>query len=115
LYGGKLIVIELKSRSGKCNLPQRLVREAPLRAGARWWVVRSARAAMCALRKSGVRFRTAFSDDGTIECWQQPKLPAWEVPKRDPHERRPRAPEWGARAGGGACRASGGARRRRTG
>jgi hypothetical protein len=30
---------------------------------------------------------------GTPECWQQPELAAWEVPKRDPHERRPRAPE----------------------
>jgi hypothetical protein len=28
-------------------------------------------------------------EGGTIECWQQPELPAWEVPKRDPHERRP--------------------------
>jgi hypothetical protein len=33
-------------------------------------------------------------EDGTIERWQQPELPAWEVPKRNPHERRPRAPEW---------------------
>jgi len=57
-------------------------------------VFRSARAAMWALRKSGVKFRTIVRDDGTIECWQQPKLPAWEVPKRNPHERRPRAPEW---------------------
>jgi hypothetical protein len=44
--------------------------------------------------KSGVRFRTIVHEDGTIERWQQPELPAWEVPKRDPHERRPRAPEW---------------------
>ena len=31
---------------------------------------------------------------GAIERWKQPKLTAWEVPKRNPHERRPRAPEW---------------------
>jgi hypothetical protein len=43
--------------------------------------------------QSGVCFRTLSNDDGTIGCWQQPKLPAWEVPKRDPHERRPRAPD----------------------
>jgi len=55
---------------------------------------RSAHAAVWALRKSGVRFRTLARADGTIECWQQPKLPAWEVPKRNPHERRPRAPAW---------------------
>ena len=65
-----------------------------LRAGAQWWVCRSARAAMWALRKSGVKFRTIVHEDGTLECWQQPKLPAWEVPKRNPHERRPRAPDW---------------------
>ena len=49
---------------------------------------------MWALYKSGVPFRTIVHEDGTIECWQQPELPAWEVPKRDPHERRPRAPDW---------------------
>jgi hypothetical protein len=41
-----------------------------------------------------VRFRTLVCEDGTIERWQQPKLPAWEVPKRNPHERRPRAPDY---------------------
>jgi hypothetical protein len=71
-----------------------VVREALLRAGAQWWwVCRSADAAMWALYKSGVPFRTIVHDDGTIERWQQPKLPAWEVPKRNPHERRPRAPD----------------------
>ena len=48
---------------------------------------------MWALYKSGVPFRTIVHEDGTIDRWQQPELPAWEVPKRDPHERRPRAPE----------------------
>jgi len=94
LHRGKLVTLELKSQQGQCSRPQRLVRERLLRAGAQWWVARSARAAMWALRKSGVTFRTASNDDGTLECWQQPKLSAWEVPKRNPHERRPRAPEW---------------------
>ena len=40
------------------------------------------------------QMRQHRDDAGTLECWQQPELPAWEVPKRDPHERRPRAPEW---------------------
>jgi hypothetical protein len=48
---------------------------------------------MWALTKSGVQFRTIVHEDGTIERWQQPKLPAWEVPKRNPHERRAREPE----------------------
>ena len=47
---------------------------------------------MWALAKSGVR--AIVHEDGTIERWQQPELPAWEVPKRDPHERRPRAPDY---------------------
>src|SRR5262249_28757578 len=84
---------ELKSRRGQCSRSQRLVRERLLRAGAQWWVCRSATAAMWALAKSGVRFRTLINDCGTVECWQQAQLPAWEGPKRDPHERRPRAPE----------------------
>jgi hypothetical protein len=49
---------------------------------------------MWALYESGVPFCTIVHEDGTIERWQQPELPAWEVPKRDPHERRPRAPNW---------------------
>jgi hypothetical protein len=49
---------------------------------------------MWALAKSGVRFRTLPNDNGTLERWQSPKLSAWEVPKRNPHERRPRAPKW---------------------
>ncbi len=38
-----------------------------------------------------VRLRTVTNDDGTIERGQQPELPPWEAPKRNPHERR-RAP-----------------------
>jgi hypothetical protein len=93
-YCGKSITIELKSRRGQCSPSQRAARERLLRAGAQWWVARSARAAMWALAQSGVRFRTLTNDDSRPECWQQPELPAWEVPKRNPHERRPRAPEW---------------------
>jgi hypothetical protein len=49
---------------------------------------------MWALYESGVPFRTIVHEDGTIERWQQSELPPWEVPKRDPHERRPRAPDY---------------------
>jgi hypothetical protein len=91
------VVIGVERRdteAGQCSRSQRAVREAMLRAGDEWWECRSAHAAMWALRKSGVKFRTIVHEDGKIECWQQPKLPAWEVLKRNPHERRPRAPEW---------------------
>jgi hypothetical protein len=93
-YLGRSITIELKSRRGQCSRPQRAVRAALLRAGAQWWVCRSAHAAMWALYESGVPFRTIVYEDGAMERWQQPELPAWEVPKRDPHERRPRAPDY---------------------
>jgi hypothetical protein len=92
-YRGKSITIELKSRHGQCSRSQRLAREALLRAGAQWWVCRSAQAAMWALAQSGVTFRTLVHNDGTLERWQPLGLPAWEVPKRNPHERRPRAPD----------------------
>jgi hypothetical protein len=90
----KSIGLELKSRHGKCSPSQRSVREALLRVGVQWWLYRTARGAMWALYKSGVPFRTIIHEDGAIERWQQPKLPAREVPRRDPHERRPRAPDW---------------------
>jgi hypothetical protein len=94
LCRGKLVTIEMKSRRGQCSPSQRLAREALLRAGAQWWVCRSANAAMWALAQSGIPFRTIVHEDGTIERWRQPELPAWEVPKRNPHEKRPRAPQW---------------------
>jgi hypothetical protein len=97
LYRGKLIGIELKSRSGRCTPAQRAEREKILRAGGQWWVCRTARSAMWALYKSGVRFRTIVHEDGMIERWQSPRLPAWELPRRDPAERRPLAPDVAAR------------------
>jgi hypothetical protein len=95
LYLGTLVALEMKSRVGKVSPAQRLVREGLLRAGVRdWWVCRTARSTMWALAESGVRFREIVRADGTIVCWQQPELPAWEVPKRNPQERRPWAPKW---------------------
>jgi hypothetical protein len=97
LYRGKLVTLELKSRQGRCSASQRAAREALLRAGAEWWECRSAHAAMWALRKSGVRLRTLVHNDGTTERWRQPRLAPWEVPRRDPAEPRPNAPDVAAR------------------
>jgi hypothetical protein len=66
-YRGKLIAIELKSRSGRCT--RRSARSAR-RSGGQWWVCRSAKAAMWTLSKSGARFRTIVHEDGTIERWR---------------------------------------------
>ncbi|WP_084801651.1 VRR-NUC domain-containing protein [Bradyrhizobium sp. Ec3.3] len=89
----KPIGIEMKSPGGRCSASQRATREALMRAGAEWWECRSAHAAMWALRKSGVRFRVIVHDDGTTERWRQPRLAPWEVPRRDPAEPRPDAPD----------------------
>jgi hypothetical protein len=93
LYRRRLFTIELKSRIGRCSPAQKAVREALLRAGAVWWVCRTAYAAMWALHRSGVRFRTLTHADGTQQRWRQPRLEPWEVPRRDPAEQRPLAPE----------------------
>jgi hypothetical protein len=66
-------------------------RERLLRANVEWWVCRTANAAMWALAESGVTFRTLVRNDGTTERWHRPKLADWEIPRRDPAERRPQA------------------------
>jgi hypothetical protein len=48
VHRGKLITVEMKSPAGPCNSVQREVRDALLKAGARWWVCRSAHEAMWA-------------------------------------------------------------------
>jgi hypothetical protein len=93
LYCGKLIAIELKSPRGRCTSSQLAVREALLAAGADWWEARSANAAMAALALSGVKSRMIAHSDGEIECWRQSELAPWEVPRRDPAEPQPSAPE----------------------
>ena len=89
----EIITIEMKSRAGRCSAAQRAVREALIRAGGLWWQCITARSAMWALRRSGVRFRQLVHADGRTERWRQPRLVQWEVPRRDPSERRPNAPE----------------------
>jgi hypothetical protein len=91
-HRGKSIAIEMKSRGGRCSPAQRAVRAALLRAGCQWWVCKSARAAMWALAKSGVKFRVIVRSDGSVQRWRQPALEPWEVPRRDPSERRPMHP-----------------------
>src|SRR5262245_5221191 len=40
-----------------------------------------------------VRLRTLARAGGTTERWRQPRLAPWEVPRRDPAEPRPNAPD----------------------
>ena len=64
------------------------VRSEMLPAGADWWLVRSARAALMALHLSGVVFRRK---------WKPPRLQPWEGPFADPTQRLPQAPGVAAR------------------
>jgi hypothetical protein len=94
LYHGKLVTIEMKVPGGRCTPSQLATREALLRAGIHaWWMCLSARSALWALRRSGVRFRKIVNADGTVERWRKAKLAPWEVPRRDPSEPRPQHPE----------------------
>ena len=83
LYKGMLIGLELKSPIGKLSWAQKEVRLEILRAGGKWWMARSARAALMALRLSGVAFR---------HRWKPPRLEPWEGPFADPNKRLPQEP-----------------------
>jgi hypothetical protein len=91
--GVKLVCIEMKSPVGRCSRVQREARAALVRVGAEWWECRSAAAAMVALAESGVPFREFECEDGRVQRWGPPRLEDWEVPRRDPAEKRPMHPE----------------------
>jgi hypothetical protein len=98
-YCGKSIAIELKSR--QVHPGAAFGSRGLLRAGAPRRVCRT----LGGVDAARVPFRAIYHEDGTVEHWQQPELP--EVPKHNPHERRPRAPEWKLdRDDGGNCRSA---------
>jgi len=76
---GRPVFIEFKSLGGEVNKRQRAIRAELIAAGAEWWMVRSANAAMVALHLSGVRFRKRMG-----RKWKPPLLADWERPRRDP-------------------------------
>ena len=77
------VFIEVKSISGRATRAQKQVREELLAVGCRWWMVRSARAALVALRLSGVEFRRS---------WKPPELRLWEGPFDGAEKRLPQHP-----------------------
>jgi len=85
---GRFIRIEMKSPGGRCSKAQRASREKMLAAGGVWWEAKSAHAAMWALAESGVKFREYVGLSGAVDRWHDPELAPWEVPRRDPSERR---------------------------
>jgi hypothetical protein len=81
LNKGKLIGLEMKSRIGRMSRAQKEVRLEILRAGGTWWLCRSARSALVALHRSGVRLRTYQN-----RRWTPPVLEPWEEPVADPEQ-----------------------------
>jgi hypothetical protein len=79
----KIVFIELKSKRGTVSDAQKQVRVELLRVGCKYWLARSARGALAALVRSGVRFR---------HPWQPPQLAQWEGPFPDPTKKMPWAP-----------------------
>jgi hypothetical protein len=77
------VLLEVKSRAGIASKAQKRIRAELVEAGAAWWLVRTARAALMALRLSGVE---------VWRPWRRPELMAWEGPFDDPNKQLPQAP-----------------------
>jgi hypothetical protein len=83
------VFVELKSKAGHATKAQKEVRAGLVAVGCRWFMVRSARAALVALLRAGVPFR---------ESWEVPRLEPWEGPWEDPTQRLPQHPEIAAQS-----------------
>lgn len=86
---GRPVFVELKSKAGHATKAQKEVRAGLIAIGCRWFMARSARAALIALLRAGVPFR---------EPWEPPRLEAWEGPWEDPTQRLPQHPEIAAQS-----------------
>lgn len=78
-----VVFVELKSVSGIASKAQKKIRRELLSVGCRWWMARSARAALTALYRAGVPFRRP---------WRPPVLQPWEGPFTGDEARLPQHP-----------------------
>jgi hypothetical protein len=77
-------LVELKAPHGVASKSQKRTRLEMLPTGVKWWMARTARAAMTALHLSGV----------PLINWEPPaRLEPWEGPFSDPTQRLPQHPE----------------------
>jgi hypothetical protein len=84
VHDGRVTFLELKSPAGVASKSQRQVYAELRAAGADWYLVKSAAAALVALRRSNVPFRCP---------WTPPPLAVWEGPFDDPNQPLPQHPE----------------------
>jgi hypothetical protein len=80
-----VVFVELKARHGVASRSQKQTRLGMLPTGAKWWMARTARAAMTALHLERVPFRLPWTPPKEIE--------PWEGPFSDPTRRLPQNPE----------------------
>jgi hypothetical protein len=73
------ILIEMKSPVGALSKAQREIRAELLAQGCKWFLCRSAQAALVALHRAGVQ----------LQGWKPPELEPWEQPIENPSERHP--------------------------
>src|SRR4029077_11449173 len=79
-----VVLIELKSKRGILSRSQKQVRLESLRTGEKYYMARTARAALMALHLEGAPFRRRY---------RPPRLAPWEGPFLDPTQRLPQHPE----------------------
>jgi hypothetical protein len=66
------VFVEVKSPGGRASKAQKRVREELVAVDCRWWMARSARAALVALHRSGVEFRGAWEPPADLRPWEGP-------------------------------------------
>lgn len=91
LYCGQSVYLEVKSPIGMLSKVQREMRLKLLAGGAKWFLVRSARAGAVALHRAGVPLWER-GKDGQRRPWRPPPLLDWEQPVQDPSVRHPAHP-----------------------
>jgi hypothetical protein len=87
IFRQRSIFIELKSRGGRASRAQRQVRDALVAVGCAWFLARSPRAALAALRRSGIPLRR----------WREVPRQRWEGPFDGSEKRLPQHPAIAAR------------------
>jgi hypothetical protein len=66
------LFLEIKGPGGRASKAQKRIREKLVAVDCRWWMARSARAALVALHRSGVEFRGAWEPPADLRPWEGP-------------------------------------------
>jgi hypothetical protein len=78
--GTRAVFIEMKSRRGQISRVQNEMRLELMKAGAKWYAVRTARAAMMALYLEGVPLRRKWKPPRRLRTWEGPAAEPRNLP-----------------------------------